>query len=271
LLVVACGASGQPGQAPPLQANPPAAGLAAWKDFPVNANPRPIVWLGGPNGGSAFPNDESKIAGLCDKLVLQRGLRLSTSAPAQATASWASGAAIQYKAISAATAFSALLRSGSLDPIMCQPVKSLVIASVRLGTASVTTDRGPAELSTWLFKAIGVTGEFAYPGLDSSAYWHGVQVASVGELGLGGSISADGYTLTLEFMGETRDTGYSTAAAESNTAVAVAVKAIRGETAFCDHVGHPRTATVHLVTPLGARVLVDENGNVDEICPLAAC
>ena len=270
LLVVACGASGGLGQSTP-SISPPAAVLNAWKDFPVYANPRPILWLDGPNGVSAFPNDESKIAGLCDKLVLQRDLQLSTSAPAQATATWASGGAVQYPAISAAAAFSALLRSGSLVPSMCGPVKPIVIASVRLGTASITTDRGLAMVSTWLFQAIGVTGEFAYPGLDSSAYWHGVQVPSAGELGVGGSISADGYALTLEFTGETCDTGYATATAESNTAVAVAVKAIRSETAFCDHVGHPRTATVHLATPLGARVLVDESGNVGEICPPAAC
>lgn len=280
LFVVACGASGGQASTPLPLPSPPTAALAAWRDFPVNANPRPILWLGGPNLVTAFPGNDSKIAGICNKLILQPGLKLSTSAPAQATATWPSGTAASYRAISAATAFSALLRTGSsADQSMCHGVNPLVIAAVRWGPASVDTDRGAAQVSTWMFQATGVTGEFAYPGLDPSAYWLGGPVASGSAPGVGDRLSSDGRTLTIGLVGSADTPGpcgadYTAAAAESDTAVAVAVKTIShagGGDVACDLVGYFRTLTVHLVAPLGGRVLVDEKGNVGAVCPQTEC
>jgi hypothetical protein len=279
LFVVACGATGGQASTPLPLPSPPTAALAAWKTFPVNANPRPILWLGGPNLITAFPDGDSKIAGICNKLVLRPGLKLSTSAPAQATATWLSGVAGSYGAISAATAFSALLRTGGAGGNMCDGVSPLVITSVRWGTANVATDRGSAQMSTWLFEATGVTGEFAYPGLDPSAYWRSGVVAAGSVPGVGARLSSDGRTLTIGLVGSPDSAGpcgadYTAAAAESDTAVAVAVKTIShagSENVACDLVGYARTVTVHLAAALGGRVLLDENGNVGEACQQIGC
>ncbi len=114
---------------------------------------------------------------------------------------------------------------------MCDGVKPLVISTVSWGTAGIETDRGTAQMSTWLFQAAGVTGEFAYPGLDPSAYWGNGLIAASSGPGFGGRVAPDGLTLTIGFTGAPDPPGacgadYTAAAAESKTAVAVAVKTI---------------------------------------------
>ncbi len=277
LFVVACGASNGQGSVPLPLPSPPTGALVAWKNFPANTNPRPIIWLSVPSLVSAFPSNDTKIAGICNKLVLQDGLTLSTVVPSQATAKWPAGISGSYRAISAAAAFPALLHvpSGSGGG-MCDGVKPLVITTVRWGTAGVETDRGTAQMSAWLFQAAGVTGDFAYPGLDPSAYWRGGLLPAGNGPGVGGRVSSDGRTLTIGLVGPPDTPGpcgadYSAAAAESDTAVAIAVKTFphdaNGQAVACDLVGHFRTVIVHLAAPLGGRVLVDENGNVGVACP----
>jgi hypothetical protein len=276
LFVVGCGAPNGQGSGPLPLPSPPIAALAAWKDFPANSNPRPIIWLSVPNLVTAFPSNDTKIAGICNKLVLQDGLTLSDVIPAQATASWPSGVTGSYRAISAATAFVALLHVPSgAGGGMCDGVKPLVISSVSWRTAGVETDRGTAQMSAWLFQAAGVTGEFAYPGLDHSAYWRGGLMPAGSGPGFGGRVSPDGHTLTIGFAGAPDTPGacgadYTAAAAESDAAVAVAVKMIPHAAlgqVVCPAVAQGRTVIVHLAAPLGGRVLVDENSNVGVACP----
>jgi hypothetical protein len=232
--------------------------------------------MGMPSLVNAYPSSEAKNAGLCNKLVLQDGVTLSTATPPEATARWPSGTTVAFRAISSATAFSAMLRVPSgAGGAMCDGVKPLLITAVRWGTAGVGTDRGTAQMSAWLFHADGVSGDFAYPGLDPAAYWRGGLMPGGSGPGTSGRVSSDGRTLTIGFVGAADKPGpcgsdYSAAAAESGTAVAVALKSFphdSGQAAFCDLVGHFRTVTVHLAAPLGGRVLVDENGNVGVACP----
>ena len=271
----ACGAPNGQGSTPLPLPSPPTAVLAAWNDFPANANPRPIIWLGTPNLVSAFPSNDAKVAGLCNKLVLGAGLNLSTAIPPQATVKWPSGTTVSYQAISSATAFSALLRTPGGGGSMCDGVSPLIITTVRWGATGVDTDRGNAQMSSWLFQAAAVTGAFVYPGLDPSAYWHGGLMPAGNGPGVSGRVSSDGRTLTIGFGGAPDSPGpcggdYTVAAAESDTAVAIAVKMIphaaSGPVA-CDLVAQERTVTVHLATPLHGRVLVDENGNPAVVCP----
>src|SRR5438270_9275997 len=90
ILLTACGPGvGQPSSSlsPP---SPPTAALAAWKDFPANANPRPIIVFDrslehiGPAGFGAVP--ERKVDWFCNKFVLAAGVSLPATAPARATA-----------------------------------------------------------------------------------------------------------------------------------------------------------------------------------------
>ena len=276
LFVAGCGAPHGQGSGPLPLPSPPTAALATWRDFPANANPRPIIWLSAPNLVNAYSSNDTKIAGVCNLLVLQDGLTLSNAVPPYATSTWPSGVSRSYGAISAAKAFAALLHVPSgAGGGMCVGIKPLIITNLRWGTAGVETDRGTAQMSAWLFQAAGVTGEFAYPGLDSSAYWRSGLMSAGSGLGLAGRVSPDGLTLTIGFAGAPNTPGacgadYTAAAAESETAVAVAVMMIPHAASgqiFCTAIAQQRTVTVHLRAPLGGRVLVNENGSVGVACP----
>src|SRR6185312_1598124 len=80
-VVAACGAF--PGGQGNLPApSPPTAALAKWKDFPANAKPRPIIAFADtvehiPDAG--FPDDNRKVAWMCNKFVLAPGVTLSAT------------------------------------------------------------------------------------------------------------------------------------------------------------------------------------------------
>lgn len=268
LVLSACGDAQGSGQAPPP--SPPTAALAAWKDFPANANPRPIIAFGVtvehiPQAG--FPTNDRKIAWMCNKFVLASGANLSTSPPATATAS---GPA--YPSISSARAYSALMaaRSGNGNSTDCPKVQPFVITAVRWGTAGFPTDRGTMQMSAWLFDVPEVNAYLGHAAVDPASYWGGH--VSMG--GRGARITADGRTLKFAVVNaEPGPCGsdYSAAVAESDTAVAVAIKSTphvsSGNAVVCPAVAHVSYFSVPLRSPLGGRVLLDEKGTVGGVCP----
>ena len=275
LLVSACGAV--PGQTDLSLPTPPTAALARWTDFPANANPRPVILfnpIAEQVGGNKFPDNDSKLAWLCNKFVLASGLDLTSTGPAVAPARWPSGVTASYPSIGSGRAYAAIMaRAPGGNSADCAPLKPFVITGVRWATAGFPTDRGTATLSAWLFDVPAANGYVGYSGLDPSAYWGGRTVDNGGSVG--GRLSADGRTVTIGLVGppETGSCGadYTAAAAESETAVAVAVKMIPhappDQPVNCDLVGYARSVAVTLKAPLGGRVLLDENGNVGSVCP----
>jgi len=269
LMVAACGAI--PGAQGALPApTPPTAALARWSDFPVNAKPRPIIWFGDiveEAGPSQFPNETSKLRWVCRKFVLGPNARLSNASSATATARWATGLSASYGSIGSAVAWSALTaRPPGGNRSECASLQPFVVTAVRWGAAEFSTDRGGATMSAWLFDVPEADGHLGYPALDPSAYWTGHPIASEGQLGA--KVSADGRTLTIGVVGARDQSGpcgadYTTSAAESPTAVAVAIKTIPHDlNAVCDLVARMYSIEVHLKAPLGGRVLLDEQGNV---------
>jgi hypothetical protein len=127
-------------------------------------------------------------------------------------------------------------------------------------------------MSAWLFEATGVNGVFSYPAVVQSAFWHGGMTGGA-DVRTGARVSADGLTLTVGVVGAPNTPGpcgadYTASAAESETAVGVAVKGTpHGGTGNCDLVGYFRTVTVHLSAPLGGRVLLNAQGDVEIVCP----
>ena len=120
-------------------------------------------------------------------------------------------------------------------------------------------------MTSWVFDIPEVEGSIAYPALDPSAFWN--RGVTVSETSLGAKVSTDGRTLTVSLVGGP-DRGacgvdYTASAAESTTAVAVAIKGYAHDTnTVCDLVGYSRSVVVHLKAPLGDRVLVDAGGDV---------
>jgi hypothetical protein len=272
-LVVACGAGPWPDTSAPT---PPAAALSAWRDFPATSDPRPIVWLT-PVTPQGFEADgDYKMAWACGRYGLAPGAALPSAAPAKATVTFASGATRQYGAISAVAALEGLRATAEgANSNGCGGVAPLLFSSATLGEADLVTDRGTARVTAWLFAGTGIVGDIGYPALVPSAIWHGgiTQGGSGSGSASGGRVSADGRTLVFGFVGAEASgpcgADYVASAAESDTAVAVAVKAIPHQSGdgICDAVGYPRTVTVRLAQPLGGRVLLDAGGRPLVVCP----
>ncbi|HEX2647231.1 MAG TPA: hypothetical protein VHO95_08375, partial [Candidatus Dormibacteraeota bacterium] len=150
-LLAACGSAGADGSAlaPP---SPPTGALAAWKDFPVNAHPRPLIVFNrtlehiGAAGFSAEPN--RKVDWFCNKFVFASGVSLPTGSPGVASAQGA-----PYRSIDAARAYSELMaqRSPPSKQPSCAASQPFVIKAVRWSTASFPTDRGAMSMSAWIF------------------------------------------------------------------------------------------------------------------------
>ena len=273
-IAAACGGVAAPGQslAPP---SPSTAALEGWKDFPVHTNPRPVIWFetrGLETPG--FPNGDAKLAAICNKLVLAPGLTLPAAGPVAATVTWPSSSATYHGSISAVQAWAVILYAAvAQDKATCARLEPLVVEDVRLGSHKFLTDRGWAQMTSWLFDLPSVNGVYPYPVLDPSTYWGGGPVSANAYGAIGGHLSGDGRTLTISVVGGPDTPGpcgvdYSASAAESSTAVAVAIasRVHGGPDTICTLVGYPRTVTVTLKTPLGARVLVDASGNVGTVC-----
>jgi len=270
--VAACGAV--PGSQGKLPApSPPTAALAKWSNFPADARPRPIIWFGDVAekiGEGQFRTEAAKIAWGCRKFVPAPGLTLTADGAAAGSARWPSGVSAAYPAtIGSRSALSAM----SFRPApntACAAVKPLTIAAARLDDATFSTDRGSADITSWVFDVPEVEGSIAYPALDPSAFWKGG--VTVSQTSLGAKVSADGKTLTITVVGGPErgvcGVDYAAALAESKTAVAVALHGYPHDpNAVCDMVGYGRTVTVVLKSPLGNRVLLDEGGNVGTAAP----
>jgi hypothetical protein len=266
-LTVACGAVPGSGSAPP---SPPTAALAAWQSFPANQVPRPVVLLGiDPLRGQGFDAGGGKMAALCARFALSTTLPIE--GPTRSTASWADGTKVAYpSAVSADDALNALTHnSARTTQPECSTTAALQVTAARFDVATFPTDRGHAQLSAWLFTVTGARAEVTYPAIPTSAIWGGgITTARSGE---GATVAGDGRTLNYGFTGGDCDAGYESSIAESNTAVAVAIKAIPkyGPDQVCNLVGRPRTVAVVLASPLAGRVLVDARGSVASVCPEA--
>jgi hypothetical protein len=273
VLLTACG----PGTAQPLASlsppSAPTAALAAWKDFPADANPRPIIVFErtlehiGPAGFTTEP--DRKLDWGCNKFGLAPGVTLPATAPGSATA-----AGVSYRALGAVEAYSELIaaRGGFASKAsQCPTARPFMIKDVRWHVAGFPTDRGTMPMSAWLFDISEIDAYLGYSALEPSAFW-GNRVSPEGMAG--GHISADGLTLALGTTGGPETPGpcgedLSASAAESDTAVAVAI-ARRFHTPpageGCTAKGYFRTVMVRLSRPLGGRVLIDAKGDASAVC-----
>ena len=275
LLVTGCGAlTGQSSSTPLPLPSPPTAALAKWSSFPADANPRPAILFGDvveQIGSGQFPDNDSKLTWVCNKFVLASDVQLTSAGPAVATARWPSGATASYPGIGSARAFAALMaRPAGGNSTDCARLKPFVITKVRWASGGFPTDRGTATISAWLFDVPAAGGFLGYLGLDPSALWGGGIAAE----GRGARVAADQRTLKVaEGNAEPGPCGsdYTASAAESNSAVAVAVKQIPhappGQPVACDLVLRVSYISLTLKSSLGGRVLLDENGNVGSACP----
>lgn len=270
LALVACGGvNGDAGNQPPVVA--PTAALAAWAAFPAGQTPRPVVLIANRSPKGGFGGDSAKIAALCHKFT--SAITLSTAAPGKTNVSWSTGAKGTYPSISAAAALTAMTQPGpGTSESYCKTVDPVVFSAVRLGAYGYATDRGSAQIDSWLFTTTAFSGEMAYPALAPTATWNAD--LSEGSGSPGTIVSDDGRTLKFGFVGGSGSgpcaVSYQPLVAESPSAVAVAVRAAPSTSACngpSDAVGYVRAVYVSLAVPLGGRVVLDATGNLATVCP----
>jgi hypothetical protein len=273
-MAVALAACGQFGSsaAVPTPISPPTGALTAWASFPAGAQPRPIVWLANPSPANGYGTGANKLAAYCYKYAISS--TLPPTAPATGSVLWPDGTSATFPGISAADALADLAtpRTPVQDP-QCSSYPPVVISGARLGSFVFVTDRGKALMNAWLFSAIGVDGELAYPAIAPDAFWTGGQLANYGNNSA--VLSVDGRSLTYTFYGAPSDPGpcgadYRAVVAESRSAVAIALQEMPHATSgsvACPAVAEQRSVVVALIQTLGGRVVIDALGNVLLVCP----
>lgn len=250
--------------------------LKNWHKFPADQVPRPIVRLVSqphPDPPGVFSSTAVEAAFYCNTFT-SRGGSLPSDVPADAHASWNPGTTVTYASISAADAAAALAsRPNPYSSADCKNVAPVVLTSARLGSAQFDTDRGFVEMTAWFFTLRGSTGEVPFPAIASSAFWDTAEGIKAGSGSA--SVSKDGMSLLWGFIGAPTQgrcsTGYKTIVKETSTAIAIKVQATSNPPGDCIldlFGGAPRDVSVSLASPLGGRVVVDEEGLPGGVSPI---
>jgi hypothetical protein len=148
VLALSCG--GIQSSSPP-DSSPPAEALAAWTDFPADRIPRPIILLEDITPGLGFSDGDGKLAFMCGRFAAATPLPSTT--PARAHVTWGDRSDQTFTAISASDAYVAMAANARGKSPDCATVPPLTITQTRLGTETYETDRGQAQITSWLFTA----------------------------------------------------------------------------------------------------------------------
>jgi hypothetical protein len=276
LALLACGPAnnGIAAVPTPTPVSPPTQALLGWTTFPADQTPRSVVLVGNNSPTAGFANNEdAKMAAMCHKMTA--AITPSEVVPTAANVTWSSGLKASYPSISAAGALAAMKQPAQGASPFCPGVQPLVATAVRWGSYELPTDRGRAQIDSWLFTMDRISGEIAYPALAPSAVWNAdMSKASVAP---GSTLSADGLTLTFGFAGAPASgpcgSDYRGVVAESRTAVAIALQATPHSAPnannACQAIAQIRHVDVSLASPLGGRVVLDASGNFAPVCPVA--
>jgi hypothetical protein len=191
--------------------------LSLWKDFPATSSPRPLV-ITGPtvnDPATGFPSTAAKIAYISGRISAP------TTLPGTTT-TWR-----QHPLITARQAVADLRGDHGAPSIRA----SLVITSVRLGTAPFSTDRGRRHLPAWMFTFAHVRDPASVLAIAPANRWPASLPASDHTASLSAEITPDGHAVTLTFVGSAAGTGPCTAqyradTTQSNTAVLISIRAL---------------------------------------------
>lgn len=255
------------GRAAPPSGGDPAAALAKWRSFPVSADPRPVVLVGGAviDPATGFRTGDGKLAYVSGAFEPAVAL---PSTPATSAG---------YALITARAALDRLRAAGGKQSVP-HPVR---IVGVSLGQVSFDTDRGPRTLPAWRFTLDTATDPAWVLAVAPKYLW---PVAAAGSPDRGATLSADGRTVTYRFYGTPAGpppcgTGYAADVAESGTAVVLGVREVASDSPGgsasglasgvapsgsavqgCTAIGALRAVTATLGSALGARVLLTSDG-----------
>lgn len=241
---------------PPDRADPPLAhplqAMAPWRDFPLRADPRPLVVF----DAVTLPTSLRAGPGL-QALVLGRWIAPDPMPPSPPRLDG-------HPIMSAAEAVAGLRRTAlgaAKRPGQGADAEPTRISEIRLTRRTFDTDRGRLILPTWTILFAKQTVPAAVLAVRSGdLYPAPVPTDSEGDV----TISRDGLRLTYSFLGAAPGEGncradYEPVFQESATAVAVgAIEHPNGHNrdGNCRLASYRRSVSVKLTAPLGNRVVV---------------
>lgn len=238
--------------------------LALWADFPVTAEPRPVVIV----GSDYRPPDFDGETGDAKNLAFQLG-RWSVPKRMTLPPRSSDGFRIRYvgavleelratlEAAATPEQTAAGLTPGTAEERSVRPL----VTGAKLQTASFTTDRGVRSLPAWVVNFRGQARPLVVLAVDEPNRF-AAQTAEHADNQL--RVSPDGLVLTYGFVGAPPGRGpceaeYEPVLLESPTAVAVGARtylAKKADDGTCGPANHPRTVSIQLSEPLGDRVAV---------------
>lgn len=245
--------------------------LDAWRDFPVNRQPRPVVLLVAALRETGYRNDAAKLAVATGRYQL--ATKMPATHPATVTVKLPDGT-FPLPVIGAAQAFERVRSTGKPENAPDATPAPLRITKVELGSAPFQTDRGLLTLPAWLFHAPDSMEPLAWPAVHPDSFWRFGDQSVTGDVG-NGRLAADGVTLTVSLPAPNPNTcpgdpvqRYVPVAVEKDTAVAVGVRVENVTTApgtRRDDCGYDmmlrlQDYTFKLTAPLGNRVVIGSSG-----------
>jgi hypothetical protein len=234
--------------------------LDAWKGFPVDASPRPLIVfepVNAPEGG--FPDNDTKLAWESGQL------RVGTTLPPAPSDG-------VYPLVGAQVAVDRIEAEATPGPTATTP---LTVTSATLGTAAFSTDRGTHVLPAWIVSFAGIANPAQVLAVGPSALFQPPAPTTGVHGGGGGAVTLVGdRTLQVRLVGKAAGDGpcearYEVRAYESDQAVAIATREIpkasspttsttdSGSLTLCADVGSTQTVTTTIERPLGNRVVVN--------------
>jgi len=223
--------------------------VAGWAEFPVGADPRPLVLLDGPVRGEGFATGDAKLAFLRGAVEAEAGVPEDAVRPLRRPA----------------------------DGTGPQPRGLLRVVAAERSEAEFATDRGRQRLPAWSLEAADTLGPiWVLSGEVRARCWSPPEPVSQARIGphwlRSGAIGADGRELTVEFAGGSeRLFGYDPEVMETPAAVCVVplprmiVRLAPGTAITAE--GHLRKVRVTLAERLGGRVLVNLDGTAVPVTP----
>ncbi|MGD0061972.1 MAG: hypothetical protein ABSB76_00840 [Streptosporangiaceae bacterium] len=239
--------------------------VAQWRVAPAERAWNSGMVLLGPGELTPVPRDAG-FASQYQKGAFASGrFRLAGALPGQALHGrirWADGITRAVPLLSAQAAFRQLAVNRACG---VPPCGRLTVTAARPGTVTIDTSRGPAVVPAWRFTVAElnwtVTEAAVAAGslvtLPSAYPWPAAGQGTPGVAGLT-AVSADGRTLTVQFLTGACDTAWGVHLYQTGSAVVVGSWSGGGNgQGACPASALSRSARVTLAHPLGSRVVLD--------------
>jgi hypothetical protein len=227
--------------------------LDAWKSFPVDASPRPLIVfepVNAPDGG--FPDNDTKLAWESGQFAVSTALPTSPST---------SGG---YPLVNGQVAIGRIAGEATPGPTATKP---LDVTAVTLGSAQFPTDRGMRQLPAWIVTFAGIANPAQVLAVSQPAVFQ--PPAPVAGGGAGSATLVGDRTLQIQVFGKAAGDGpcqanYEVHVYESEQAVAVVTheipkppSATTTAPVVCADVGYTQILTTTIARPLGNRVVIN--------------